>query len=218
MRSTGRQEAKRTLKARSLADQLAAMPELHAPKLIMTDATSEGLASAMLRNGGYVAFADDEGASVAGLIGRYLDREPRVELANKGYLTSTPATIVRAGKENISIERPHLAFVLAIQPTAFLSDISVCGDGFLARFLFVRPIARQGNRSWPPPSTPTELLRKREDAITNIVRKPRNGRVLPMRTRGAHPFMMELCRCPARSTQDAAHGVVQVSISLRQQG
>jgi len=162
-----------------LAAELADWPDLNAPALTVTDTTPEALADVMQRNGGPAGLVDDEGAAIAALLGRYADDGARVELANKGY-SGTPATIIRKGRDPVSIPRPLLACILAVQPavlTSVLAANEAVARGFLARFLVVRPPSHVGGERWAPPEVPAPLDTQWDQAIRRMLALPRPGAI-----------------------------------------
>jgi len=134
--------------ARRLTEELADLPELHAPRLIADDVTTEKLAAIMDGQGGRIAVLSSEGDIFSTIAGRYSSGSSNMGLWLKSW--GDPLVLVdRVSRPSLSIVRPSLSIGLTVQPV-LLEQIAGNGEfggrGFLARFLWAVPASKVGAR------------------------------------------------------------------------
>jgi len=169
-----------------LSHALENMPELPAPVLISANVTPEAARDALAANGEKLALLAPE-MDAGQLMGtRYATNAKNAKNsgANVDLFLSAwigePCSALRVGR-SISLERPALAMILAVQPVAMrevLRDPIAQGRGMIDRFLFVQPPSRLGSREMEPPPLPDNLRDWWADALRRVLDLPWPGRVI----------------------------------------
>lgn len=163
-----------------LARMLEDMPELSAPVLITANATPEAARDALATNGEKLAIVSAE-VDAGQLMGsRYAkDGGANVDLFLSAWIGES-CSALRVGRR-IPLDRPALAMILAVQPTAVrdvLRDAVAQGRGLVDRFLFIQPPSRIGYREMQPPPVPEDLAEWWGKTICRVLTLPWPGRVI----------------------------------------
>lgn len=135
-------------RAIELARLLAEMQEQHAPSLVLTEGTSEGIVEMMLTNGERALVATPEADAFDVMMGRYSDGQPNMGIWLCGY-SGDRMRVVRKGKQTSHLSRPHLSVAAAVQPEAvrgLLGNRAAKGRGLLARYGWSVPAGMVGRR------------------------------------------------------------------------
>lgn len=146
-------EAKGTDRAETVTEIAACNADLHdiearsaGKLLLLSDVTSEGLASFLMKHGETLAHFDADAADALGTImGRYGDREHTNDsLWLKGY-TGEPHVVFRKNSEPVHLDAPCLAVLFVATPDKvqeLFRNGRLTRGGLLARFLVCDPGAR----------------------------------------------------------------------------
>mgnify|MGYP001266374274 CR=1 FL=1 len=169
--------------ARELQAKFADLPELHAPRLVVDDCTTEALAMVMQENAERVGLISAEGGPFEIMAGRYS--------ANGGgnfeiYLKAHPGdhhVVDRVRRPPIHLVRPLLTMVLTVQPSVIAglaSKDGFRGKGLLARFLYAMPTTALGMREVDPPAVPESAAFAYTTALDKLLRLGGDERALRM--------------------------------------
>ena len=147
-------------------EELDALGDPTAPRLLADDATPEVLGTLLSRHGQLAIFAA-EAALIDNLIGRYDGKgSPNLHLVCHAY-SGEPTRIDRRNRTEEWLERPLLAVTLTIQPhvmRALIEHPIARSQGLVGRFALVLPESDLGRRETNPPAVPGEL-RARWDTL-----------------------------------------------------
>ena len=132
-----------------LADALHESRPRPVPSLVQSDATTEALGAWMSVQGGAVAIFGTEATAFQTVAGRYSDAGGNFGLLNHAYDGERFADL-RVKREGIRVERPALAWCVAVQPEVMgkYADAQSEGSGFLARFALLVPESKRGAIDW----------------------------------------------------------------------
>jgi replicative DNA helicase len=143
-----------TAEALALGDELRAMPEVIAPRLMAEDATPERLIALIGEQGGRLALTSTEGGPFQMMVGRYSDK------ANLDvYLQAWSGDDIRVDRVNrptIIVRNPRLTIGLTVQPSvieALADSPELQGRGLVARFMYSIPDDWVGTRDMRRAST-----------------------------------------------------------------
>jgi hypothetical protein len=132
---------------REVDEELAGIGEPELPRLLMDDATPEGLATALWRHGS-IGVLEAESALLDNLLGRYSEGNPNLHLVCKAYQGES-ATIDRKSHDFRRLDCPRLATLFVVQPHVLeklINHETARQQGFTARFAYIRPASRLGQR------------------------------------------------------------------------
>jgi len=133
------------------------MPEVPSlPMLTTSDVTLEALAVEMSRQDERMGVVADEGGIFEILAGLYSRGVPKLDLALQGF-DGGEVRVVRSGKDAITLFRPALSMVLAVQPSVLqeaAENKAFRGRGLIQRFIFAVPKGRLGYRDLPQQPIP----------------------------------------------------------------
>lgn len=130
-------------------ERLEAIEVPAVPRLIVSDVTSEKLAQLMADNGGRIAVLSPEGDIFKIMAGRYRSGRPAFDHYKQAWTGDEPIRDDRVGRDGSRVRRPALTMGLTAQPSvleALQNKRVFRGEGLLARFLYVVPDARIGER------------------------------------------------------------------------
>lgn len=152
--------------ARELAQAQDEMPII--PRLVTSDATQEAVARLLNEQDGCISVMDAEGCGpVALMLGRYADGAAAVDVYLRGH-AGDALRVDRVGREPIIVDHPRVSMGINVQP-AVIEQLSerreLRGLGLLARILWCQPASTVGNREIDPPSMPTEVMTRYQQAI-----------------------------------------------------
>lgn len=173
--------AKLEAEASDLAAELDGMPaRLAAPDLLVQSFTPEGLRDLLEANGERVGIVSAE-ADAAELMGaRYSDAGPSIDLLLCAH-AGDPITTRRAGGRVVTLDRPAVGMVLAVQPEAVravLADRAAKGRGLIDRMLLILPPSRMGSRLLDPAPVPASVSGWWTHAIAGLLDMPWPGRCI----------------------------------------
>lgn len=134
---------------RDLMAQIAALEDVHEPRLLMDDATPEAIARVMSSQAGQIGIIASEGGLFETLMGRYSKGIPNLDLVLKSWDTKEPVTIDRISRDTIVIDQPWLSLGLAVQENVLKSlgeRPEAVGRGLTGRFLIALPPSKVGYR------------------------------------------------------------------------
>ena len=140
--------------AMELARKLAEVQERHAPSLVFTDATSEGIVDMMLTNGERALVATPEADAFDVMMGRYSDGQPNMGIWLSGY-SGDRVRVIRKNRKPAHLNRPQLSVAATVQPDGvrgLLDSRAAKGRGLLARYGWSVPLGRIGRRAVAAPS------------------------------------------------------------------
>lgn len=162
--------------ASELADELAELEANapHAPSLIVTDATTEAIATVLAQNDERALVAAAEADVLDVLLGRYSDGQSNMGVWLAGH-AGDAVEVRRRTRGPDSLRRPALCVALAIQPIAvegLLESKQARGRGLLARYLFATPRSMLGYRELKPPPVPSELSAKWRKRLRSLLDQP----------------------------------------------
>lgn len=151
------------------------------PKLFLTDATTESLATALYEQGGKISIITDEGGILDTCSGLYTGGVSNIDVLLKGW-----------DGGNLSIKRrdrevyiaPYITIFMIVQPVIFenmAKNKNFAGKGFYERFLFCEPYSKIGYRTHQGQTIPGEVVRNYECAITELLNIPMPSRPAKIR-------------------------------------
>jgi replicative DNA helicase len=143
------------------------------PRLLVSDATPEKVASLMASNNGRLAQMDAEGGCFFNIIGgRYSDL-PNFDVYLRGH-SGDAFCVDRMGRSE-SIKNPGLTLVLTIQPgilIGFSKTPEFRNRGLLARFLYAVPSSRVGSRKFVNAGIPRSVADRYTKTIDRLLAVP----------------------------------------------
>ncbi len=143
--------------ATELAAELALMPKVVSPRLIVDDATSEKLTMMLSDQGGRLASMSPEGGVFDLMAGMYSKSGmPQFGTYLMGH-SGEDLIVSRVSREEVSVKSPALTCAYAMQPQVIdglAENAAFRGRGLLARFLYALPISWVGSREIGPPPVP----------------------------------------------------------------
>lgn len=137
----------------AVAQQLAVARVPVAPRLIVSDATSEVLSTLLAEHGGRITMLSTEGGPFETMAGRYSNGIPNIDVFLKGHSGDT-LRIDRRGRSEF-VQQPALTIGLTVQPDVIgglAKNPGFRGRGLLARFLYSLPQSIVGCRQIDPQS------------------------------------------------------------------
>lgn len=150
----GKNSADASHQADSLAEELAATPELALPRLLVDDATEEKIGAMLAQQAGRIFSASGEGGPFGLMAGKYAKGgQSAFDVYLKAHAGDDLRTD-RIGRESVLVERPALTAAFCVQPSVIrgLADRpEFRGRGLLARFVYALPASWIGHRAINPP-------------------------------------------------------------------
>lgn len=137
--------------AQDLTRQLAELPPIPAPALLVDDITPETMATVLFEQNGRAALMSPEGGPFEIMAGRYSSGAPNFEVFLKGH-AGDELRVRRRGRTEY-VEHPAVTMGLTVQPDvvrALADKPGFRGRGLLGRFLYSYPINIVGRRSVDP--------------------------------------------------------------------
>jgi hypothetical protein len=165
------------------------------PRLLVDDATPEALGEQLWRHDSIAVLAA-ESALMDNLVGRYSEGRANFHLACGAY-SGEPTTIDRKGHEPRHLERPLLTILLTVQPHVLeqlVSHETARSQGLVARFAYVRPLSRLGQRRVNAPAVPISVIEAWDSVVRRVTREvpePSRGPEITL-TPGAAGLLTEL--------------------------
>lgn len=134
------------LAADALDQARRAAPRLEV-RMLLDDATTEGLGVRMTGQRGPAVILSTEATAFRSVAGGYSEKGANTGLLNKAY-DCTDYTDARAGRDAVTIRRATLTWAVAVQPDVMggFANQDTEGSGFLYRFTFFTPQRRRGHR------------------------------------------------------------------------
>jgi replicative DNA helicase len=157
--------------AREIEEGAAALTRIEvpaSPQLLCSDVTQEKLAMLLHEHGGRMTVASAEGTIFRVIAGRYAEGKESFDVLLLAH-AGDPLHVDRVGRPGLSVPRPRLSLVCAVQPRVIqaLGDSQNMHDlGLLARIFYVLPKSTVGNRSVDAPPVPDSV----RDAYATIVK------------------------------------------------
>jgi hypothetical protein len=150
----------------AVAQQLAAATVPVAPRLIVSDATSEVLSTLLAEHGGRITMLSTEGGPFETMAGRYSNGIPNIDVFLKGHSGDT-LRIDRRGRSEF-VQQPALTIGLTVQPdviAGLAKNPGFRGRGLLARFFYCLPQSIVGCRQIDPQSLSDQHRKQYRRAI-----------------------------------------------------
>ncbi|MFN2510922.1 MAG: DUF3987 domain-containing protein [Pyrinomonadaceae bacterium] len=146
-------EDRRTKSAEAVmvAQQLAAAKVPVAPRLLVSDVTSEVVSTLLAEQGGRITMLSTEGGIFETIAGRYSAGVSNIDVYLKGN-SGDPLRVDRRGRSE-SVQHPALTIGLTVQPdviSGLAKTPGFRGRGLLGRFLYCLPQSTVGNRQIDP--------------------------------------------------------------------
>lgn len=154
--------------AAELSAELANLPELRPPALMVDDCTPEALGVVLSEQGERLGLFSAEGGPFELMAGRYSERGSNFELYLKAH-SGDPHVVHRIRRASLSLERPLLSMALTVQPevvNGLGAKEGFRGKGLLARFLYAMPRSRVGFRLASPPPVPFGISGSYQEHLT----------------------------------------------------
>ncbi len=157
------------------------------PKVWVQDVTVEHLGTLMAANHERMSILSAEGGIFDLMAGRYSNGVPNLDLFLQSH-SGDPIRVDRGSREPVFLERPALSMGLSTQPDvlrAMADGPGFRGRGVLARFLYVLPESRMGNRSLETEPVAREVREQWEAVIHRLLNlkggTDENGKEIPHR-------------------------------------
>jgi putative DNA primase/helicase len=169
--------------SRTVTAELQRLPErVAAPDLVATSFTPEALRELLALNGqkAGIVSAEADPADVLGIRYDSGGAGPNLDVLLAGH-AGDPVAIRRAKADPTHLDRPAVAFVLAVQPEAMRSVLAnrvAQGRGLVSRFLLLCPPSRMGSRDLDPAPVPEHLLRWWGQRLRAVLDLPWPGRIM----------------------------------------
>jgi hypothetical protein len=147
------------------------------PLFLADDVTPERLATLLSQQDERLTMASAEADGLMTALGRYSE-SPNLGCILKAW-SGEGSRIDRVSRESVSLERPVLNMVLAVQPEALRKILSVegfGGRGGADRFLYAVPKPLAGSRNVDPPSIPKEVVEEYRSRMKDLWRLPVLGK------------------------------------------
>lgn len=133
---------------KSTRDRLEELEIPHPERLLTNDVTPEALGRLMDQQHGRASIISSEGDVLRIFAGKYSSGDPTLDIIKKAH-TGDPVRVDRVGREGVHLPTPVLTVGLTLQ-WALLRSLSnrdvLDGEGVLARFLWIAPPSRIGER------------------------------------------------------------------------
>lgn len=142
------------------------------PKLFLTDATTESLASALCEQGGKISIITDEGGILDTCSGLYTGGLSNIDVLLKGWDGGNLCIKRRDHEVYLS---PLITIFMIVQPVIFenmAKNRNFIGKGFYERFLFCEPSSKIGYRTHQGQAIPLKLTKSYEEAVTDLLKIP----------------------------------------------
>jgi hypothetical protein len=166
--------------SQSVAQSLAAMPELHIPEILAADATPEALRALLYQNGEKAILVSAE-TDFQQLTGSRYSKDGAQNLNLMLAGKSGDALANHRVTKSEPLQRPAIALVMFVQPTAMsdvLRDSNTNGRGFVQRFMIIQARSLMGQRNLTPPSVCKNLVSWWDSTVRSILDAPWPGRVM----------------------------------------
>ncbi len=146
----------------TIANELARITPVVAPRLIVDDCTSERLASLLVEQGGRIACMSAEGGIFDLMKGAYSKNGiPMFSVYLQGH-AGDDIRVDRVSRPSEYVHQPAITMGLAVQPEVIrglFDQPAFRGRGLLARFLYSIPKSTLGRREVNPPEVPFEMTK-----------------------------------------------------------
>lgn len=142
------------------------------PKLFLTDATTESLATALYEQNGKISIITDEGGFLDSCSGLYTGGQTNIDVLLKGW-DGGSLSIKRRDRE-VYIT-PLITIFMIVQPVIFenmAKNKNFTGKGFFERFLFCEPKSKIGFRNHKGKPVPAGLTKEYEERIKAFLEMP----------------------------------------------
>lgn len=157
----------------AIAEKEAALFEPPAlPKLFLTDATTESLASALCEQNGKISIITDEGGILDTCSGLYTGGVSNIDVLLKGWDGGSLRIKRRDREVYLS---PLITIFMIVQPVIFenmAKNRNFIGKGFYERFLFCQPASKIGYRTHQGQSVSPQLSKSYEQAVAELLEIP----------------------------------------------
>jgi replicative DNA helicase len=141
----------KSAEAISVAQQLAAARVPVAPRLLVSDVTSEVVSTLLAEQGGRITMLSTEGGIFETIAGRYSAGVSNIDVYLKGN-SGDPLRVDRRGRSEF-VQHPALTIGLTVQPDVIgglAKTPGFRGRGLLGRFLYCLPQSTVGTRQIDP--------------------------------------------------------------------
>ena len=157
---------------RELSEELSEFKEIRELRLFCGDVTPEKLVGVMKANNEKAAVISAEGGIFGTLAGRYSSGQANIDIILQGY-SGDSVRIDRQNRESIDINNPKLTMLIFAQPRILeevMANELFRGRGLSARFLYLFPASRVGNRVLASQSIP-DVTRESYYTLINMLLK-----------------------------------------------
>lgn len=131
----------------NLEEELKKYPIIRSPKIYTSETTSEKLEVLLSQNNERFTVISDESGTLDVILGRYSNGASNLDIWLKAY-NGSPHDSQRMSRE-VRLNHPLLTAILCAQPIVLqklIKNSVVNGRGFLARFLFISPEKKMGEK------------------------------------------------------------------------
>ena len=197
--------------ASRLRSELADLAPVTAPNLLADDITPEAVAKMLSENGERMGLFSEEGGPLEAMAGRYTET-PNLDIWLKGHHGGA-FSVARIKREPLHLRRPLITIAVTTQPSVIAgmgADKLKRAKGLLARFMFVLPRSRVGERKTDNVEpVPDPVARAYLHSLSAILcHAPEHPRVLRM-SAGANEARADFARAlePRLGPDGDLHGI-----------
>jgi hypothetical protein len=150
----------------ALIDKQTNAERVYPLRLLVDDTTPEKLVEILEQQGGSLTLASAEGGVFDAMSGRY-DKAINIDVYLKAH-DGDYLSVDRIGRKTNIIKTPKLSMILTIQPDVLqgiIGNSTMRGRGLVARFLWILPRSKMGNRKCAPPCVAEAVSRAYTDFI-----------------------------------------------------
>jgi len=152
-------------------DELTQFKEVKPLRLFADDTTSEALISTLAENGGRLSVISSEGGLFSIMAGLYTNGKTNVDAFLKCH-SGDNIRVDRKGRPSEDIPDPCLTIALSIQPQVLeevIGNGSFRGRGLPARFLYIMPVSRIGNRIYDVETIPADYQTRYKELCFDLM-------------------------------------------------